>query len=110
MSVDEPPDAKFKDRPRHETRAGRAPAKHEFKVDDVHPMVPLLPTQTRPAAVIIAPQNCFTDFRPVVIVTSALPDANRQTNAVLIRDEREMRPCFDDAQDFRARFSKIHKR
>jgi hypothetical protein len=46
----------------------------------------------------------------VVFVTSALLDANRQTKAVLIRDERETRPCFDDARDFRARFSKIHKR
>ena len=110
MNADDPPDAKLKDGPRHETRAGRAPAKHESEVDDVHPMVLPLPTQTCPAAVIIAPQNCFTDFRPVAFVTSALPDANRQTNAVLIRDEREMNPCFDDAQDFRARFSKIHKR
>jgi hypothetical protein len=46
----------------------------------------------------------------VVFVTSALLDANRQTKAVLIRDEREMRPCFDDARDFRTRFLKIHKR
>ena len=37
-------------------------------------------------------------------------DACRQTWAVLIRDERGARPCFDNAQDFRARSSKIHKR
>jgi hypothetical protein len=37
-------------------------------------------------------------------------DAKWQNTAVLIRDEREARPCFDDARDFRARFLKIHKR
>jgi hypothetical protein len=28
--------------------------------------------------------------------------AGRQTKAVLIRDEREARPCFEVARDFRA--------
>ncbi|MGA2566589.1 MAG: hypothetical protein ABSF41_07155 [Pseudolabrys sp.] len=37
-------------------------------------------------------------------------NTGRQRKAVLIRDERETRPCFDDAQDFQARISKIHKR
>src|SRR5476651_730905 len=36
--------------------------------------------------------------------------APRQTNAVLIRDERDARPFPDDTRDFRARFSKVHKR
>jgi hypothetical protein len=50
------------------------------------------------------------DFRPVAFVTSALLDANRQKYAVLIRDERDARPFPDYARDFRARFSKVHKR
>src|ERR1019366_949012 len=58
----------------------------------------------------LAPLNYFMGFCPVVFVTSALLDANRQTKAVLIRDERETRPCFDDPRDFRTRFLKIHKR
>jgi hypothetical protein len=37
-------------------------------------------------------------------------DANRQKTAILICDERGARPCFDNAQDFRARSSKIHMR
>jgi hypothetical protein len=37
-------------------------------------------------------------------------EASRQTKAILIRDERDARPFPDDARDFRARFSKIHKR
>jgi hypothetical protein len=37
-------------------------------------------------------------------------DASRQISAVLIYDERGARPCFDNAQDFRARSSKIHMR
>jgi hypothetical protein len=28
--------------------------------------------------------------------------ADRQTKAILIRDEREARPCFEVARDFRA--------
>ena len=94
----------------HETRAGRATAGRESILDGVHPMVPVLLTQTRPAAVIITPLELLSGFSSVVFVTSALLDANRQTKAVLIRDERETRPYFDDARDFRTRFSKIHKR
>ena len=93
----------------HETRAGGGTGRGKPTADEGHPMMPVWFAETRPAAVIIVPQNCFTDFRPVVFVTSALTDANRQSNAVLIRDERDARPFPDDARDFRARFSKIHK-
>ena len=94
----------------HETWAGRATAGRESTLDGVHPIVPVLLNQTRPAAVIIAPLELLSGLSPVIFVTSALLDANRQTKAVLIRNEREARPYFDDARDFRARFSKIHKR
>jgi hypothetical protein len=33
---------------------------------------------------------------------TAICAASRQTKAVLIRDEREARPCFEVARDFRA--------
>jgi len=55
-------------------------------------------------------------WNPTLNSRSGLPgfrtaphDTGRQRKAVLIRDERDMRPCFDNAQDFRARISKIHK-
>lgn len=37
-------------------------------------------------------------------------EPNRQIKPTLIRDERDARPFFDNAQDFRARDAKIHKR
>jgi hypothetical protein len=40
----------------------------------------------------------------------AAREAGRQTKAILIRDERVARPFSDYVRDFRARFSKIHKR
>ena len=40
----------------------------------------------------------------------AVHGADGQSTAILIRDEREARPCSDNAQDFRACISKIHKR
>jgi hypothetical protein len=56
----------------------------------------------------------LSGLRPVVRSTFStrvldLPDVSndllavgRQTKAVLIRDEREARPCFEVARDFRA--------
>jgi hypothetical protein len=42
-------------------------------------------------------------------VSNDLLAAGRQTKAVLIRDEREARPCFEVARDFRALDLKKHK-
>ena len=39
------------------------------------------------------------------IVRTAVREVIRQTKAILIRDEREPKPFFDDARDFRARIS-----
>jgi hypothetical protein len=43
-------------------------------------------------------------------VRTGVHEVIRQTKAILIRDEREPKPFFDNARDFRARISKIHKR
>jgi hypothetical protein len=50
-----------------ETRAGRATAGRESILEGVHPMIPALLTQTRPAAVIIAPLELLSGLSPGVL-------------------------------------------
>jgi hypothetical protein len=49
-------------------------------------------------------------IRAATIKSGRNSSFHRQTKHILIRDERDARALSDNAQDLRARFSKIHKR
>jgi hypothetical protein len=88
----------------YESEAKRAAVGRELALDDCRPMDFVVFAETRPAAVIIVPPNYLPGFHPVVcfIFRMIVLAASRQTKAVLIRDEREARPSFEVARDFRA--------
>lgn len=81
-------DTKRPERTMEQTRAdilaGRAKARQELALDDLHPSVPALNIDTVPEPIIMRPPlELFTGFRPVVCLLPDLggPEASYRTSA-----------------------------
>jgi hypothetical protein len=88
----------------YDSETKRTAVGRELALDDCRPTDAVFSAEARPATTMIVPPNCLPGLHPVVrfalrIVVLA---AGGQTKAVLIRDEREAKPCFEVARDFRA--------